>query len=132
MKVLADTSVWIEFFNAQGALIADGMALLIADDQLVLCQPVLAEILSGKIVPSKRVLVERVLRALPFVDCDWNDPGIWQEMIQMAELAHRHKIKIPGLIDRMLILAAKGSQSKLWTLDKALRQLASLSGVECL
>lgn len=132
MKVLADTSVWIDFFNNRESPVARKFADFLTEDQIVLCLPVITEILSGKILPGDRKQMERLLNSLSFLDCDWNSQTIWLEMANLADIAHSKRTKIPGIVDRMLILAAKHGGACLWSQDAALINLARHAGVNLL
>lgn len=122
--ILADTSVWIEFFNKKSTTTSDQLESLLEQDMIVMCQPIQAELLSGHLTAKKRSTMQNFFSALPAVDPDWNAIETWDEMIRFSDFCHRHKLPLPGLVDRMILTATRFSNSKLWTLDRKLSRLA--------
>jgi predicted nucleic acid-binding protein len=60
--VVADTSVWIEFFAGRDS---DNFELALRHGRVVLPPVVVAELMSGVIVPRQRRQISSVLRSLP-------------------------------------------------------------------
>ena len=130
MTVLVDTSVWIEFFSPRPVIETAGLELLIGEKRVVTCLPVRAELLSGKIRGEKRHVVVRALDSMVYVDPDWGKKETWDELSGLSDLARCEKVGLPGLVDRMIVLAAKKSGSLLWTLDRKLRVFAWAAGLQ--
>lgn len=127
--VLVDTSVWIEFFRKKPSISVDPLHILIEEKQVVTCLPITAEILSGEIPASKRSVIQDAFNAMVFIDLDWNSKKIWEEITHFALTAKKQGMGIPGLIDRMILLAAQKGSCSLWTLDRKLQQLAKFTKV---
>lgn len=63
--VIADTSVWIDFFRATNAAHCEALASLLEDQRIALCDRVLQEILQGITSEAEFRRVEDLLLALP-------------------------------------------------------------------
>ncbi len=129
MSVLVDTSVWIEFFHRRPSFDLHTLTTLIEERQVVTCLPVMAELLSGEMTPPVRIAVHQAFDAMTCVDPDWNLPETWRQLIELAIEARKMKVGITGVVDRMILLAARGSGAQLWTLDKKILKLASATDV---
>lgn len=125
--VLVDTSVWIEFFKRSPAISLTQLELFIEEGQVVTCWPVKTEVLSGDMSRQTRSIVSDALNAMISVDPDWNSPATWKNLVGFATGARRKGLSVPGIIDRMILLAAKESGAKLWTLDKKMGKLAQFN-----
>jgi predicted nucleic acid-binding protein len=64
--VIADTSVWIPFFNRPDSSEKAALDLLIDADDVLLVGVVLAELLQGCRTASERALLSDALSALPY------------------------------------------------------------------
>lgn len=131
-KYLVDTSVWIEFFSDKSRLSAEFLSWLkekITEDRVVLIQPIRAELLSGHILKRLKEQIERSFSALTKVDLDWNTEVNWDGVIDLAQVARKKGLAIPGLIDRMIIQSAIKSDVEICTADIALSKLAQAAGV---
>jgi len=117
--IIADTSVWIEFFRANSDYI-DLMSAIIEERKIFAVECIFGELLQG--VRSKREsqFVTEYWNHLPKV----NEQGIWIEagMLSFEEKWHSKGV---GLIDLAIIVAAKRNRFKIWTLDKKLKKALS-------
>ena len=120
MSVLADTSVWVEFLRrgAQGS--ASDLAGLIRQGQVVVCGPVIAELLAA---PSSRNLdLEIVLGDLPYAELDrlaWVEVG----RAARALIAEGQAV---ALTDIEIAVASIRGDSQLWTRDADFGRIASV------
>ncbi len=133
MKVLVDSSVWIDFFQQRPQLsqkLLRQLSLLIEEKNTVVIYPIEVETLSGNIIPSQENLIRSVFEILEHVDLDWNSKSTWVKIIDLAKQARKSSVRIPGLVDRMILLAAQESDLVLWTLDQALQKLAKIQKVK--
>ena len=48
---------------------------------------------------------------------------VFPEVVDLALLGRKRGVGIPGLVDRMILLAARHSEAQLWTLDRKLKKL---------
>ncbi|MDO8461516.1 MAG: PIN domain-containing protein [Deltaproteobacteria bacterium] len=122
--VLVDTSVWLEFFKRKSSLDIAPLELLIEERRVATCLPIRAEILSGEIPAKPREALSQSFEAMLSVDPDWKSFFIWQKVVHLALECRRRKIGLPGIVDRMILVAAQESGAVLWTLDRKLKNLA--------
>ena len=115
--VIADTSIWIEFFRGKEPYFAQVSDLLNKNEILAL-SPIFGELLQGVKNNKERSTI------LEF----WNNlPQISEHdlLIRAGIESGRNKWidKGVGLIDSMLIVAARESISFIWSLDNKLLRL---------
>ncbi|MGA9920579.1 MAG: PIN domain-containing protein [Candidatus Dormiibacterota bacterium] len=112
MIVLPDTSIWVTFLRegSQGrARTLDG---LLAGQQVMVCGPVVAEILAGASAPQGAELWT-MLSSLPWAHLQRRQ---WQEVGELAAKLRAKGVTVP-LTDLEIALAAASSGSRLWTWD---------------
>lgn len=112
MTVLADTSIWIDYFRrGKGSKAARLDELLTAGD-VVVCGPVVAELLAGAKV-ADRAKLWRLLTGLP-----WADLGRpqWQNVGETAARLRERGESVP-LTDIEIAVAAVDTTAELWTRD---------------
>lgn len=111
MTVLADTSIWVDFFRGNEPE-ATGLERLLGDDELVVCGPILAELLAGT-DRSRRDTLWLALGALPAIELD---VAAWREA---GELAHdlRGTGETTPILDVLIAIAAVRAGASLWTRD---------------
>ena len=129
MKILVDTSVWIESFRRSPQIDIHLLSTLLEKRQLVLCYPVLAELYSGAFSQEDKSFLKRTLMHLEFISVDWNHMNSWKAAADFSDFCFEKKIQLPGFLDRMILACAQENQVKLWTLDKKLKNLAAHFGL---
>lgn len=125
--VLLDTSVWIEFFAKKPKIsMATNSSLqeLISNGDVVIIEPIRAELLSGRIEADLKNEILSLFDALDMIDLDWNNRNTWNDIIALADISHRHNLPIPGIVDRMILIAALNANVTIASLDRALMTLA--------
>lgn len=120
MSVLVDTSCWIDYFRGRSP-IAEELADLLAEHAVVLCGPVLAELLAGA-PEQQREALRDALAGLPFVDIAY---GTWREAGELAQSLRRGGAAVP-LLDVLIALAAIRAKVSLWTHDRDFERLAKV------
>jgi predicted nucleic acid-binding protein len=113
--ILVDTSVWVEYLKGHSPYL-EQMEQWLEERQILAIEPVFGELLQGaKDDRERRVLLE-FWGNLPKSPTQ----GVW---VKAGDLSSRNKWLDHGigLIDAVLILAARESKSKVWTLDKKLK-----------
>lgn len=126
MIVLVDTSVWIEFFRRRPSVDIAPLELLIEERRVATCLPIRTEVLSGQMDSKTKNVIEGALDAMISVDPDWNAKSIWDQIAGLAVLARKKIRKLPGIVDRAILLAARESGCQIWSLDRRLMQLAEI------
>lgn len=74
--IIADTSVWIDFFNKKGASKSQKLREAALVNQLFICPIILQEILQGIRTDDQLRLCLDYLEALPMLDPDGWDAGV--------------------------------------------------------
>jgi len=111
--IIADTSVWIEFFKQNQDFNAE-MTTLMKEKRLINIEPVFAELLYGSRNNNERTMILSYWRVLPKI--------IFSEgsFIESADFAKRNNYLNSGigLIDAILAKATIENNYQIWTLDK--------------
>jgi len=115
--ILADTSVWLEFFRGH----VTGLRQKLAQKQILMHPAVIGELAVGNL--RDRAATLSMLRALPR-----SRVGTTDECLTAIERFALHGRGI-GWIDVQLLVAARLSQSQLWALDRPLRLAATRLGI---
>jgi predicted nucleic acid-binding protein len=113
--ILADTSIWVEFLKGHQPYF-DQMNQLLEDRQILAVEPVFGELLQGARDDRERRVLLDFWDNLPKNQI----PDTW---IKAGELSSRNKWFNHGigLIDAFIIVNARESRAKVWTLDKKLK-----------
>ncbi|MFP4088344.1 MAG: PIN domain-containing protein [Desulfobacteraceae bacterium] len=101
-KIIADTSVWIEFFRNEASLVSETLKQLLRSGRVALTGMVLAEILQGIRSPREARLVKGHLESLPFAEVPKN---IWLQAGEMSAALRKKGLTIP-LSDILIASAA--------------------------
>lgn len=117
--IIADTSIWIEFFKAN-ELFYTKLKYLIDTGQILSVEPVFAELLQGARNKRERNLLLNYWKNLPGYSKD-------DLLIEAGIISSENKwiSKGVGLIDSAIIVIAKKTKSKIWTLDKKMNSMLS-------
>ena len=113
--ILVDTSIWVEYLKGHQPYL-DQIGQLLEDRQVLAAEPIFGELLQGaKDDRERRVLLE-FWENLPKISTQ----GAW---VKAGALSSRNKWMDHGigLIDAVLIFAARESKAKVWTLDKKIK-----------
>jgi len=107
MRVLVDTSVWVDFFNGHPSPQAEALTHLIREEaDVVTCGLIAAEVLQGLRQAKSRVNIERHFREM-----EWLSPKEPDTYLEAAELFRRLRargITIRSTIDCVIAnLAAR-------------------------
>ena len=115
--ILVDTSVWVEFLKGHQPY-HDQMNQLLEDRQILAVEPVFGELLQGARDDRERLVLMDFWENLP-------KNQTLDAWVKAGELSSRNKWFDHGigLIDAVLILCARESKAKVWTLDKKLKSV---------
>ncbi|MBI5899680.1 MAG: VapC toxin family PIN domain ribonuclease [Rhodocyclales bacterium] len=114
MKVLADTSVWVDYMRNEQAPILSRLRL----GDIVMHDYVIGEIVLGGVSASKLAMFRQMRR------CHCASHEEVMHLIAERRLAGRGL----GYVDSHLLAAALIDRLQLWTMDKALQQVAQEFG----
>ena len=111
--VIADTSVWIPFFNRPDSREKAALDLLIDADEVVLVGVVLAEVLQGCRTPSERETLSEALSALPYFEVN---SSTWIRAGDLSSQLLRKGITLP-LSDLLIAVLAIEHGCRVYSLD---------------
>lgn len=112
MTVLADTSIWVEYLRRGEESPAARLDNLLVAGEIVVCGPVVAELLAGA-KSADRGRLWLLLTGLPWADLG---PVQWQSVGEAAARL-RDRGETVALTDIEIAVAAVDSSSRLWTQD---------------
>jgi predicted nucleic acid-binding protein len=119
--VLPDTSIWIAYLRPGADELTRELSETLERGEVVVCGPVVAELVAGGRPPDRRTLVE-TLSGLQWADLDRH---AWQTVgLLAAELRDRGEA-LP-LTDLEIAVAARSSGASLWTADRDFQRIAPL------
>jgi predicted nucleic acid-binding protein len=119
--VLPDTSIWVAFLRAGSAELTTELGRLLERDEIVVCGPVVAELIAGARPPDRTALVS-TLGALPWADLGRRE---WQSVgLLAAEL--RASGQVLPLTDVEIAVAAQAASAVLWTADRDFDRMREL------
>ena len=112
--IVTDTSIWVEFFKKNEPIFSSLVTLLENRDVLGI-ECIFGELLQGARNKREKAILRSYWENLHKTA----ESGIW---IKAGEYSSEKKLlpKGIGLIDAAIIIAAKKTSSKIWTLDKKL------------
>ncbi len=111
MKVLPDTSIWIDYFRGTEPAATD-LGRLLVDEPPQICGPILAELVAGT-PAAQREDVWLALASLPFVELGRD---AWTLAGELAPELRKRGESLP-LLDLLIAVAAVRGDAALWTRD---------------
>jgi Predicted nucleic acid-binding protein, contains PIN domain len=119
MRVLVDTSVWVDFFNGHQSPQAETLARLIREEaDLVACGLIVSEVLQGLRQAKSLLTIERHFR-----DMDWLSPKEPDTYVEAADLFRRLRargITIRSTIDCVIAKLAAEHDALILAKDRDL------------
>ncbi|MEI7616464.1 MAG: PIN domain-containing protein [Actinomycetota bacterium] len=121
MKIIADTSVWIEFLKNNESVFSI-LKDRLENQEIAAVECVFGELLQGVKNNKEQKIILSYWKSLPKL----NETGIW---IKAGAFSSENKMsdKGVGLIDCVIIVLAKENNLKIWTLDKKLSNAMKIS-----
>lgn len=112
--ILADTSVWIEFFKGKEPVFSQ-LKVHIEQQDVYTAECIFGELLQGALDRKEQAILSEYWHSLPKLD----ETGIF---IEAGIFSSSNKLtsKGVGLIDTVIMLLARRNELLLWTLDKKL------------
>jgi predicted nucleic acid-binding protein len=111
--VVADTTVWIEFFNDPESEEKRVIDLLIDEDELALVGPVLAELLQGCRTAGEASAILDHVSALPFLEMNFS---AWRRAGEISSSLRRKGTTLP-LMDVIIAALALEHNAEVFTID---------------
>lgn len=121
--VVADTSVWIPFFNHPGSVEKRELDALIDADRLVLVGVVLAELIQGCRTASEAETTASRLTGLRFVETTFST---WRRAGEVSFALRRKGLTLP-LSDLVVAALALEHHLEVYTLDPHFEQVPDLA-----
>jgi hypothetical protein len=118
--VMADTCIWIEYFNRPGGRVSQHLGELIQAERVALAGPVLAELLSGTRTKKELDLINTTLEILPFYE---TDRKAW-ETAAMIMLQLKNQGKTVKLIDALIASLCIANKLYVYSVDKDFDRIA--------
>jgi len=119
MRILVDTSVWVDFFNGHPSPQAETLAHLIREEtDVVTCGLIVSEVLQGLRQAKSRVNIERHFREM-----DWLTPKEPDTYLEAADLFRRLRargITIRSTIDCVIANLAAHDDALILSKDRDL------------
>lgn len=112
-RVLADTSVWIEFFKADSE-IGDHLEALLKGNSVWTCGVTILELLQGVRSDSEKKTILEIVSALPYVEMSLE---IWHKAAEVALSLKKKGLTLP-LSDILIASIAIENKLSIFTLDK--------------
>ncbi|RJQ60860.1 MAG: PIN domain nuclease [Desulfobacteraceae bacterium] len=112
-RIIADTSVWIEFFRDEKSSISIHLQELLRSGRVALTGMVLAEILQGVKGLREAAMVQKSLEPLVFMEMNRE---MWQRAGEVSASLRRKGITIP-LSDILIASVALNQDCKVFTTD---------------
>ncbi|HPP40975.1 MAG TPA: PIN domain-containing protein [Syntrophorhabdaceae bacterium] len=112
-KILADTSVWIEFFKKDSE-IGDKLSSLLAEGSVTICGIVIFELLQGIKSDKEKSIILNAISELPYIEMD---SSLWQKSAMLAASLRRKGITLP-LSDVIIASIVLEHNLSIFTLDK--------------
>jgi predicted nucleic acid-binding protein len=121
LSVVADTSVWVSYLRKGRASEAARLDDLLVAGEIVVCGPVVAEILAGAKAEDRNKLW------LLFTGLPWANlgPVQWQSVGDVAGRL-RERGEMTALTDIEIAVAAVESSSRIWTHDSDFQRVAGV------
>jgi predicted nucleic acid-binding protein len=119
--ILADTTVWIEFFRTRSKT-GDLLESLIKEGSVWLCGTVLFEILQGVRTEEEKANVLEMLSDLPYIEMS---QPLWQKASEISASLRKNGLNLP-LSDILIAAVAIRNNFSVFTLDKHFEQIPGL------
>ena len=120
--VIADTSVWIPFFNRPDSPEKTALDLLIDADEVALVGVVLAELLQGCRTPAERDALSDALLALPYYEVT---QSTWLKTGDLSATLLRKGVTLP-LSDLIIAAVAIEQDCRIYSLDAHFKKIPGL------
>jgi predicted nucleic acid-binding protein len=121
VTVLPDTSVWVDYLRSARAGRAAAMDRLLTAGEVVICGPVVAELLAGT-AAGQRAALWQVLSGVRWFDFARSH---WRRVGEIAAALGERGATVP-LTDVEIAVAAVASDAALWSRDSDFERIAQV------
>lgn len=117
-EVLADTSVWIEFFKP-GSPVGNHLEVLIGKNSVIVCGIVLFELLQGVKSEAEKAKISCILTTLPYIEMT---EQLWRQAALLSVSLRKKGITVP-LSDILISSLAIENVLPIFALDQHFEQI---------
>jgi predicted nucleic acid-binding protein len=117
-EVLADTSVWIEFFKPCSPD-GDHLEVLISRNSVIVCGIVLFELLQGVKSEAEKARISGILTTLPYIEMT---ERLWRQAALLSVSLRKKGVAVP-LSDILISSLAIEKALPIFTLDQHFEQI---------
>ncbi len=117
-RILADTSIWIEFFKSK-SVIGDRLETLIVENAVWSCGIVMFELLKGIKSEAEKLKILDTLSNLEYAEMS---QSLWQKSATLAASLKKKGVTLP-LSDIFISAIALEDNLSIFTLDKHFEQI---------
>ena len=121
--VIADTSVWVEYFKGGQETVRVALRYLVRAEQAILVGMVLAELIQGCRSSKEADIILSKLTGLRFLETSFSS---WKRAGELSFLLRRKGITLP-LSDLIIAALAIEHQCEVYTLDPHFEQIPGLT-----
>ena len=121
--VLADTSVWVDYFRRRASPSKPAMNVLLRTNRVAMAGPVLAEILTGARDPEHERFLKSHLDALPWLDAP---RSVWELAGGLGAKLRRQGVTLPAS-DLQIAAIASFHRVAVYTIDEHFRRVPGLA-----
>lgn len=118
MRLLPDTSVWVDYLRGGASGPAGELDGLLERGTVLVCGPVVAELLAGA-APAQRDELWMALGSLSWAEID---RAAWRQAGEVANDLRRSGTSVP-LTDVVIAVACARSEATLWTNDRDFQRI---------
>jgi len=120
-KILADTSVWIEFFKKDSE-IGDKLSSLLAEGSVTICGIVIFELLQGIKSDKEKSIILNAISELPYIEMN---KALWEKSATLSSTLRKKGIVIP-LSDILITAISLEYDLSIFTLDKHFENIPNI------
>jgi len=120
-RILADTTIWIEFFKGSSK-IADPFAMLLMENVVWTCGIVMFELLQGIKSEGEKIKTLSLLANLPYIEMT---KKLWQSAAELSILLKKNGANLP-FSDIFISAIAIEHDLSIFTLDNHFAQIPNL------
>ena len=121
MRLLPDTSVWVDYLRGRDALTVAELGRHLERESVLICGPVIAELLAGT-ASGQQDELWLAIGSLPWAAID--QPA-WRSIGEIASKLRRAGISVP-LTDVAIAVAAARAEAELWTRDEDFERIQTV------
>ena len=122
VKVLADTSAWIEYFNSTSKT-GNILESLMSSDSIVTCGIVIFELMQGIKSGKEKSTILNAISELPYIEMNLN---LWQKSSALSASLRKNGLILP-ISDIFIATIAIAHNLRILTLDKHFESIPGLT-----